>query len=229
MDSFLMKSPPENGTPNPCRSQVRALVRDLAGMFLQQMFFWGCDAQSGGNLLARLGGHRIAREHSCGEGSSRYQWQWQEGTVELHSFCAGWYPASAAEVGTVFIRGRERFFDCAGGQPLEPGHYDEGRFLYANAEEMLALLRPLLSWLDDYEGRVQAATSPGYRDRCFALYRQQGHSRPWLPPAEARVWLSSFLESPETTRRAKHLLRSTKAAVENPGGGFSARLAGRSR
>jgi hypothetical protein len=137
------------------RSQVRALVSDLARMFLQQMFFWGCDAQSGGNLLVRLGGQRLAREHSCGEGSSRYRWRWEDGTVELHSFCAGWYPDDPTAAGAVFIRGRERFFDCAGGQPLEPGHYDEGRFLHANADEMLALLRPLLSWLADYERRVE--------------------------------------------------------------------------
>lgn len=211
-----------SGIPAPPRSQVRALVRDLAGMFLQQMFFWGCDAQSGGNLLVRLGGQRLAREHACGEGSSRYRWRWQDGTVELHSFCAGWYPDDPSAAGAVFIRGRERFFDCAGGQPLEPGHYDEGRFLHANADEMLALLRPLLSWLADYERRIEAATSLAYRDRCFALYRRQGHSRPWLPPAVARAWLAGFLDSPETTRRAKHLLR-------DPRGGFSVRLAGRSR
>jgi len=192
---------------SPPRSQVRALVRDLAGMLTQQMFFWGCDAQhSGGNLLVRLGGMRLAREQQCGEGSSRYRFAWQDGTVELHSFCAGWYPR-ATESGVIFIRARERFFDCAGATPLTPGHYEAGRFRFANAEEMLVLCRPLLSWLLDYERQVAAATPPGYRARCFATYRQHGHSKPWLPPAEARAWLAGFLESPDSTRRAKKLLR----------------------
>ena len=200
-------------TPPP-RSQVRALVRDLSGMLIQQMFFWGCDAQhAGGNLLVRLGGQRLAREQQCGEGSSRYRFNWQAGTVELHSFCAGWYPRDAAASGVIFIRGRERLFECAGATPLTPGEYEEGRFRFANAEEMLVLCGPLLSWLLDYEAQVESATRPGYRDRCFALYRQHVQSKPWLPPANAVAWLGDFLASPETTRRAKILLRERKAAA----------------
>ncbi len=192
----------------PPHSQVRALVSDRAGMLMQQMFFWGCDAQHReGNLLVRVGAERLAREYSHGEGSSRYRFAWQTGTVELHSFCAGWYPREAAESGVVFIRGRERFFDCAGATPLTPGHYEEGRFRFANAEEMLVLCRPLLSWLLDYERQVASATRPGYRARCFAAYRRHGHRKPWLPPDEAIAWLAGFLESPDTTRRAKKLLR----------------------
>lgn len=197
----------------PPRSQVRALVRDLAGMLLQQMFFWGRDAQhAGGNLLVRLGAQRLAREHQCGEGSSRYRFAWKSGTVELHSFCAGWYPNDATASGVIFIRGRERFFDCAGALPLTPGHYEEGRFRFANADEMLVLLRLLLTWLVDYERRVKAATCPDYRDRCFALYRQHGHSQPWLPPDDARCWLAQWLASPDHTPRAKHFLRERRRA-----------------
>jgi len=197
----------------PPRSQVRALVSDLAGMLMQQMFFWGCDAQhTGGNLLVRLGAQRIAREHSHGEGSSRYRMVWQAGTVELHSFCAGWYPQEATESGVIFIRGRERFFDCAGATPLTPGHYEEGRFRFANTDEMLLLCRPMLSWLLDYERRVVDATRPAYRARCFDAYRKHGQSKPWLPPEETLTWLAGFLESPETTRRAKKLLRERHAS-----------------
>ena len=185
------------------RSQIRALVRDLAGMFLQQMFFWGCDAQSGGNLLLRLGGQRLAREHACGEGSSR--WRWQDGTVELHSFCAGWYPDDPSAAGAVFIRGRERFFDCAGGQPLAPGHYDEGRFLHANADEMLAMLRPLLAWLADYEQRIEAAMSALSRTLLRAL-----------PPPRPQQAVAPARRGAALARAVAHLSRAHAAREASP-------------
>ena len=160
--------------------RMRVFVRDLAALFQQQMYFWGCDAKVDRNLLNRLGGERIAREVSCGEGSSRYRWRWHSGTVELHSFCAGWYPDDESAAGIVYIRGYKRFFDCKGGEPVEPGKYFESRFLYANNVEIQALLRPLLTWLVEYERRVELEKGVAYRARCYRLYRRQKHSKPWL-------------------------------------------------
>lgn len=211
MHPVVSLSSPSVTDAQPARSQVRALMRDLSGMFLQQMFFWGCDVQHPkGNLLLRIGADRFERERSCGEGSSRYRFDWNNGKVELHSFCAGWYPQEATASGVIFIRARERFFDCAGATPLTPGQYEEGRFRFANPDEMLLICRPMLSWLAYYEKCVAAVTGSTYRDQCFSLYRRYGKSRPWLPPKDAQAWLARFLDSPETICRAKVLLREQK-------------------
>ena len=196
--------------------RMRVFVRDLAALFQQQMYFWGCDAKMDRNLLSRLGAERIAREVSCGEGSSRYQWRWHSGTVELHSFCAGWYPDDTSAAGIVYVRGYKRFFDCKGGAPVKPGKYFEGRFLYANNVELQALLPPLLTWLAEYERRVASEKGPAYRERCYRSYRRQKHSKPWLSPTQAQAWLESFLASPETTPRARELLRESRAADKAP-------------
>lgn len=201
-------SPPDRAVAAPPRSQVRALVRDLAGLLTQQMFFWGCDAQCrGGNLLVRLGAQRLPREFPEGEGSSRYRSRWEGGTIELHSFCAGWYPDEEARCGIVFIRARERFFDCAGATPLTPGHYEPGRFRFADIDRMLLLCRPLLGWIADYEAQVDRTMGSEYRKLCWQLHRRQAHSRPWLPPVDAQCWLRRWLDSPERTPRAAAFVR----------------------
>ncbi len=207
-DRFIM---PSSQRP---RSQVRALVRDLAGLMTQQMFFWGCDAQHHhGNLLVRLGAQRIARENTVGEGSSRYRFACQAGTVELHSFCAGWYPSDPNASGVVFIRGRERFAGCAGATPLTPGRYEVDRLRFSSADEMLVACRPLLAWLEDYEQRLGTVTREGYRDRCYALFQKRGEGCPWLPPSQARRWLAQWLASPENTPRARHSFRHPKRQI----------------
>ena len=211
-----MMTPVAPYTASTVSPRTRVFVRDLAALFQQQMYFWGCDAKVDRNLLSRLGGERIAREVSCGEGSSRYRWRWHSGTVELHSFCAGWYPDDESAAGIVYIRGYRRFFDCKGGEPVEPGKYFEGRFLYANNVDLQALLRPLLTWLVEYERRVELEKGVAYRARCYRLDRRQKHSKPWLSPTQARAWLERFLASPETTPRAREVLRDSRAGDKHP-------------
>ena len=192
--------------PSVAPSKRRSLVRDACGCLHQQMFFWGCDARHpDGNLLIRHGLTRIARCESGGEGSSRYRMDWRGGTVELHSFCAGWFPASGD--GVLFIRHRERLHRCSGGEPIRPGHYDSERVGGATNDEMLLTSLPLLEWVVGYEKWIAAQTRPGYRQRSWKRQLSQMGSRPWLPPEEAVSWLIKFLADPTSTPRARDALR----------------------
>lgn len=185
-------------------SRERALLADLAALFGQQMFYWGCDVrQSRGNLLLQLGAERLARLESHGEGSSRYRFPWDHGTVELHSYCWGWFPHEPREDGAVFIRSRGRIIQCAGGQPLTPGKYEAERLGAASPDELRRLAKPLVTWVLDYERRLGALVNSSYRERCFEAYCQQGIGNPLLPPREALEWLECFHRAPEELKRAK--------------------------
>lgn len=194
------KSPP--ATP----SRRRSLVRDACGCLQQQMFFWGCDARHReGNLLVRFGMTRLGREENTGEGSSRYRMDWRDGTVEVHSFCAGWYPRF--DEGVVFIRNRERLYSCSGDEPLTPGAYEEERHTALNADAMLNLSRPLVEWVSEYESWVHAQTTSGYRQKCWMKLLSRMGGKPWLPPEQAETWRRSFVQDPASTPRARELFR----------------------
>ncbi len=185
-------------------SHSRALISDAAGFLRQQMYFWGCDVRHAeGNLLLRYGMLRIERPAHQTEGSSRYRMPWREGVFELHGFCAGWYPQRAGERGVLFIRGKERLFECSAGVPLTPGHYEEERYSLADRDAMLALCRPMFEWVLAYEAWVEEVTVPGYRERCFNAFCALKNGTPWLPPQEALAWIGSFLDAPEKTPRVK--------------------------
>ena len=106
-------------------SQQRSLLRDLSNGLLQQMYFWGYDARRrDGNLLVKCGMQRIAQERAeKSEGTSRYRTEWEGGVVELHGFCAGWYPQRSDTRGVVFIRHRGQLDLCDGAEPVTPGAY----------------------------------------------------------------------------------------------------------
>ena len=88
-------------------------MSDLARGIGQQMMFWGCDARhSQGNLLSHAGLQRIARTERRSEGSSRYRMPWQDGLIELHSYCVGFY--SSEDIGIIYIRSLQRFRSCLG-------------------------------------------------------------------------------------------------------------------
>lgn len=190
--------------PSVAASRRRSLVRDVCGCLQQQMFFWGCDAgHRDGNLLVRFGLTRIARRESGGEGSSRYRMDWRDGTVELHSFCAGWYPRFGD--GVVFIRSRERLFSFSGAEPLTPGFYEEERQRASTADAMLHNCRPLVEWVAEYEFWVQTNTAKDYRHKCWMRLLSRKGGKPWLPPEEAAQWREYFVTDPGSTPRAREL------------------------
>ncbi len=192
--------------PTGQASRRRSLMRDACGLFQQEMFFWGCDASHrGGNLLTRFGMRRLARRETSSEGSSRYRMVWRDGTVELHSFCAGWYSRSGE--GVVFIRNRERLYSCSGDEPLTPGACEPERHTGSNADAMLHTCRPLVEWVSEYEAWIQGQTSADYRQNCWMKLLSRMAGRSWLPPEQARRWMNLFLKDHVSAPRAKEMLR----------------------
>lgn len=192
--------------PSIAPSRRRSLVRDVCGCLRQQMFFWGCDASHlGGNFLIRYGMNRLGRAETHSEGSSRYRMGWRDGTVELHSFCAGWYPSAGN--GVVFIRNREYLSSFAGGEPLTPGVYDSARCTDSTIDDMLENCRPLLEWVSDYENWIHSQTGSEYRHKCWRMLQSRAGGRPWLTPSDAQNWMNRFLDDPGSTPRARDFLR----------------------
>lgn len=176
-------------------SRRRSLLRDVTEGMKQQMYFWGCDAgHVGGNLLVKLGMERCVRASAHGEGSSRYVEMWEGGVVELHSFCAGWYPRKREETGVVFIRSRERIFGCTAGGALTPGQYAEERLLALGADELLECMPPLLRWVLAHEVRLIGALGEDYREGCWKEWQERVAQRDWLRPNQGRAWYRHFLE-----------------------------------
>jgi hypothetical protein len=168
------------------------------------MFFWGCDVQhSAGNLLVRRGMERVARESAKGEGTSRYRIAHCDGVVELHGFCAGWYPENSAGMGAIFIRERERVGAVRGGCPLTPGRYESERLVAESPDALLGICRPLLEWVAEYERWVRHECSAEYRDECWRRTRSLPARRRWLAPESGLAWLESFLQNPAAARRAR--------------------------
>ena len=186
-------------------SRRRSLLRDLADGLLQQMFLWGCDVRrKEGNLLLEFGMQRIVRDASMqSEGTSRYRMPWEGGTVELHGFCAGWYPRNMRAAGVLFIRYKGRLDLCAGGEPVTPGKYDAGRIGGGGMDDLLEGAMPLVRWLVSYEGWVREAAPPKYRRACWMEYLELKGARGWLPPDDALRWLRRFAESPASVPRAR--------------------------
>lgn len=189
-------------------SRQRSLAGDAARGLAQQMFFWGCDARYWeGNLLVRAGLRRLARAEIQGEGSSRYGMDWRGGVVELHSFCAGWYPRDPGRKGAVFIRSQERLFTCSGGEPVAPGVYEDSRLGREGADDLLAALPPLFSWGCQYESRVRKLAGADYRQACWMRYLSKPGARPWLPPEDAVRWFRDFVRTPASVQRPREFLR----------------------
>jgi len=168
------------------------------------MFFWGCDARHPqGNLLSHTGLQRIARsERRRREGSSRYQMPWQDGLIELHSYCVGFYPSE--DLGIIYIRSLQRFRLCLGPKPLTPGKYEKERLLSAGRDQLLHSAKPLIAWVVEYERRIARLKSPAYRRVCWQRGLTRAGARPWLSPESAVAWFQCFLDCSASTPRPRH-------------------------
>ncbi len=194
-----------------CHSRERSLLSDLADGLSQQMGFWGCDARdSEGSLLVAKGFQRIARADADGEGSSRYRRLVDGGVLELHSFCAGWYPVSGN--GVIFVRQLGRVFGCSPGLAPTPGDYT-GRLLPCSPDDVLRLVRPFVESIIAYEQSVLESPGPLYRERCWQAVRRMPGAKAWLRPAEAIGWMTSFASDPASTPRARDWGKSFSLAA----------------
>ncbi len=192
-------------------SRRRNLLRDLAQVLGLQMRYWGIDAQGGDrSLLVAAGLRRVARQISVGEGSSRYREPWQGGWIEIHSFCAGYYDPTSR--GIMFSRADERIYGSAAGDIPDPARHRK-QISSIPPDSVLQLLPAFLSWVLDFEGRIERIAARGYRERCWK--RLGGHRLGPLPD-ETLGWLASLLRSPQTTLRLRQLRDERPETVSAP-------------
>lgn len=184
------------------RPAVATLMRDFTDALAQQMYFWGRDViHPSGNLLVA---HGFDRRKSEGlDGTSCYRKALDEGYIELHGACAGWYPDDTGEPGFLYIRTRRRCYLYDGTEPPAPGFYSDDLLRTTPGADLLERSRRFLAWWLDYERWIAEVTGPGYRGACHRTFAKLPKSTPWLPPAAGLDWLRRFHRDPVRAGRAQ--------------------------
>lgn len=192
-------------------SRQRVLLADFAAGLRQQMFFWGRDVKSGGNLLLRRG---FAKHDSAGlKGTSCYQLRHEDGLIELHGACAGWYPEAGSErPGFLFVRTSGRCTTHRLHEPVVPGTYP-AEALQNHTADALAASRLFAGWLVDYEAWVKRRMGAGYRKECRHMLSRLPAGEVWLPPEAAERWLRLFAVQGAAAPRARTLMPGRQSHV----------------
>jgi len=128
---------------------------------------------------------------------------WRGGLIELHGFCAAWYPGASEQEGSIFIRNRSRIQSTSGGEPHRPGAYDPSRIGRLAPDRVLECVVPFAAWWIAYEEWISGTTPPAYRQACWSDAKHLGKSKSWLPPEDALRWLRQFVDDPEKAGRAR--------------------------
>jgi hypothetical protein len=198
--------------PDVPLSRQRVLLADFAAALRQQMFFWGRDVMSGGNLLLKHGFEKLP---STGlKGTSCYRLRYEDGVIELHGACAGWYPqAGSARPGFLFVRTRGRISTHRLHEPVVPGRY-QSETLQNHTADAMAAARHFAGWLADYEAWVRQQMGPGYRAECRQLLASLPKGQTWLPAPEAERWLRLLAAQGPGAPRARTLLRGGESSSE---------------
>jgi hypothetical protein len=182
----------------------RGLLNDFTRALSQQMFYWGRDVLTGGNLLLA---HGFEKRPSPGlQGTSCYRLPWREGFLELHGACAGWYPAEAGPEarGFLFVRAERRCYAHQLQEAVVPGSYDH-RVLRPSGgalAEVMQGARHFASWLHGYESWVERTQGADHRRQCREMLSKLEAGRVWLAPGPALVWLRGFAQGRPDLPRA---------------------------
>jgi len=193
-------------------SRQRVLLTDFAAALRQQMFFWGRDVMCGGNLLLRHGFEKLPSPGL--KGTSCYRAVHEDGVIELHGACAGWYPqAGSARPGFLFVRKRGRISTHRLHEPVVPGRYQSDALQNHTADAMAAA-RLFAEWLADYEAWVRQQMGPGYRVECRQMLASLPKGQTWLPTPEAERWLRLLAAQGPGAPRAQPLLQGEGSSLE---------------
>ena len=187
---------------------TRGHLNDLTTGLGQQMFFWGRDVLTEGNLLLK---HGFEKHRSEGlQGTSCYCKPWQDGMIELHGACAGWYPCEGGKCGFLFIRNAKRCYVHHRTTPVVPGEYDFKEFDSRNLPELTRSSRIFTAWLAEYESWIAKQMGRAYREECHAMFCKLPTSKPWLPPESARRWITTFAAGSATLPRSRAFIESPR-------------------
>lgn len=184
-------------------SRQRVLLGDVSAALRQQMFFWGRDVLTDGNLLLQHGFHKLP---SSGlKGTSCYRLPFHDGVIELHGACAGWYPSQKSQKpGFLFIRSTGRCSTHNLHEPVVPGFHDVGA-MKSDTAATIAGAQTFISWLAAYETWILSKIGGSYRYRCWKMLAQMPKGQPWLPTEKAVTWLKLFASCGPDTPRTKQM------------------------
>lgn len=182
-------------------SRQSVLLSDLKAALLQQMFFWGQDVLTAGNLLIK---HGFIKLPSPGlKGTSCYRLDYRDGVIELHGACAGWYPGEGnPQPGFLFVRTAGLCASHHLHEPVIPGRY-EPQALSNHTASTISGAQVFAAWLADYEDWIRRHQGVGYRRRCRHMLGRLPKGRTWLPARRATKWLRSFAQKGPSAPRAK--------------------------
>lgn len=193
-------------------SRQRVLLTDFSNALRQQMFFWGRDVVTGGNLLLR---HGFEKHPSPGlQGTSCYRCLHEDGLIELHGACAGWYPkAGSARPGFLYVRTSGRCTTHRLHEPVVPGRY-QTEALKSLTTDVLEAARSFACWLIRYEAWIRRQTGPDYRTECRRMLASLPRGRTWLPAPQAESWLQLFVSQGAGAPRANTLLPGRRTSTQ---------------
>ena len=191
-------------------SRQRVLLSDFKAALLQQMFFWGRDVLTGGNLLIE---HGFIKLPSPGlKGTSCYRQDYCNGSIELHGACAGWYPGvHNPRPGFLFVRTTGRCTSHHLHEPVIPGHYQAKDLSHDTASTMSGA-QVFAAWLADYEDWIIRQQGADYRQQCRRMLSSLPKGRPWLPAEQATEWLHALARHGSAAQRAKDMFRRKSIA-----------------
>jgi hypothetical protein len=182
---------------------TRGHLNDFTAALGQQMFFWGRDVVTEGNLLLEAG---FEKRPSLGlQGTSCYRLGWGGGWVELHGACAGWFPAGESGAGFLFIRADRRCYSHRLGEAVVPGRYDYAALESSDWRQVLRDAQRFAGWLCEYEGWILRRKGLLYRRGCWEMYAKLTASRPWLEVELAQQWLRRFASGDRKLERSRML------------------------
>jgi hypothetical protein len=192
-------------------SRQRVLLADFAAALRQQMFFWGRDVMSGGNLLLRHGFEKLPSPGL--KGTSCYRLTHEDGVIELHGACAGWYPQVGSQrPGFLFVRTKGRCTTHRLHEPVVPGRY-QIEALQNHTADAMAAARLFAGWLAGYEAWVRRQMGPGYRAECRNMLASLPKGQRWLPASEAERWLRLLATQGPDAPRARTFRPSREQAT----------------
>ena len=190
--------------PQAC-ARLGGLCSDLASGLRQQMVFWGRDVvHERGNLLIAQG---FGKARSAGlQSSSCYSLPWQDGCIELHGACAGWFPEDGGE-GFLYIRPLGKCHVWKGGIVPVPGEWPAARLDATAHARVLEAAAPFLDWWLHSEAWIGELLGLSYRDACHRHLKRLPKGNPWLPPAAAMSWVRLLSHKGHAVPRARRWYR----------------------
>jgi hypothetical protein len=184
--------------------RMAGLLRDLAVGMKQQMFYLGRDVvHSRGNLLVKQG---FEKTRSAGlQGTSCYGIDWQNGRIELHGACAGWYPKNGRN-GFIYIRPLGKCFTWLENQAPVAGYWPAESLATMDPASHSSACYPFIDWWIHYERWIEKSLGSASRIDSYRQHKRLPKSKSWLAPMLAICWLEKFRTNPAGLERANHFV-----------------------